>query len=158
MTKILFVCHGNICRSPMAESVCVYEAKRRGLRVEVSSAAAHTDEIGNPPHYGTRKKLDEEGIPLVPHRARLLTRRDGAEYDYILGMDDYNVRDIKRIVGNCRAKVCRLLDFSSSPRAIADPWYTGNFDATFSDVAEGVDALLNYLEMNGEAETVLPKK
>lgn len=149
MVKILFVCHGNICRSPMAESVCAYEVKKRGLAVEVASAAAHTDEIGNPPHYGTREKLRSENIPLIPHRARLLTKRDGNDYDFILGMDDYNVRDIFRIVGECKAQVCRLLDFSDRPRAIADPWYTGNFDETFSDITEGIDSLIKYLRKNG---------
>ncbi len=149
MIKILFVCHGNICRSPMAESVCAYEVKKRGLAVETASAAAHTDEIGNPPHYGTREKLRSENIPLIPHRARLLTKRDGHDYDFILGMDDYNVRDICRIVGECKAQVCRLLDFSDRPRAIADPWYTGNFDETFSEITEGVDSLIKYLRKNG---------
>ena len=95
---------------------------------------------------------------MIPHRARLLTKRDGSDYDFILGMDDYNVRDIQRIAGECRARICRLLDFSERPRAIADPWYTGNFDETFSDITEGVDALLNYLIKNGLVSIVTANK
>ncbi|MDE6411655.1 MAG: low molecular weight phosphotyrosine protein phosphatase [Clostridia bacterium] len=152
MLKLLFVCHGNICRSPMAESVCAYEIEKRGIKnVAVDSAAAHTDEIGNPPHRGTVEKLRREGIPLVAHRARLLVKSDGEKYDYFIGMDEYNVRDMKRILGNIQKPVCKLLDFTSSPRAIADPWYTGNFDETFEDVTMGVNALLDELENKGLA-------
>ena len=145
--KILFVCHGNICRSTMAESVFSHMVKAAGGSdlFEISSAATHTDELGNPPHYGTREKLAREGIPLVPHRARLLTRADGAYYDFIIGMDEENARHMRRILGDCRAKVCLLLDFTAAPRAIADPWYTGNFDETFDDVTEGCAALLKYV-------------
>lgn len=148
MIRVLFVCHGNICRSPMAESVCAHMIAQKGLqgKISVFSAAAHTDEIGNPPHRGTVRKLQEEGVPLVPHRAVLLTEQDGARYDYILGMDEYNVRDIRRILpADCAHKVRRLLDFSSRSRSIADPWYTGNFDQTYMDVCEGCEALLAYL-------------
>ena len=153
MLKLLFVCHGNICRSPMAESVCAHEIKKRGLKnVAVDSAAAHTDEIGNPPHRGTREKLKRENIPLVEHRARLLQASDANQYDYFIGMDEYNVRDMKRILGGTSKPVCKLLDFTSSPRAIADPWYTGNFDATFEDVVQGVNALLDFLEREGLAK------
>ena len=153
MIKLLFVCHGNICRSPMAESVCAYEIKKRGIQnVAVDSAAAHTDEIGNPPYYGTREKLQRENIPLVPHRARLLTAKDAEKYDYFIGMDEYNVRDMKRILSGTTKPVCKLLDFTSAPRAIADPWYTKDFDATFDDVVEGVRALLDFLEREGLAK------
>ena len=148
MIRIMFICHGNICRSPMAESVCTEMIRRRGWEkyVFVSSAAAHTDEIGNPPHRGTRDKLEREGIPLVPHRAVLLTAKDGETYDYLIGMDAANVRDIARIVSPADAgKIYRLLDFTSYTRSIADPWYTGNFDATYSDIVEGCTALLDRL-------------
>ena len=145
--KVLFVCHGNICRSPMAESVFAWLVKSRGLEdaFEISSAATHTDELGNPPHRGTREKLAEEGVPLVAHRARLLTRADGEAYDLIVGMDGENARYMRRILGDCSAKVCLLLDASARPRPIADPWYTGNFDETFQDVKEGCTALLDAL-------------
>ncbi len=137
----------------MAESVFYHMLVKRGLndRISVSSAAAHTDEIGNPPHYGTREKLRREGIPLVPHRAVLLTEADGERYDYFIGMDDANVRDMRRILGEEYGdRIFRLLDFSAAPRAIADPWYTGNFDETFRDVVEGCETLLNRLENDGK--------
>ena len=147
MTNILFVCHGNICRSPMAESVFTFLVRKKGMEHEVfcASAAAHTDEIGNAPHYGTREKLRKEGIPLVPHRARLLTHADGEAFDYIVGMDGENMRHMRRILGGCRAKVCLLLDGTAHPRPIADPWYTGDFDETYRDVTEGCTALLHAL-------------
>lgn len=148
MIKLLFVCHGNICRSPMAESVMAYLIEQNGLQslVGVASAAAHRDEIGNPPHRGTVEILKRKGIPLIPHRARLMTRSDGETFDLLLGMDEYNVRDMKAIVGaEYAGKVKKLLDFSSCPRAIADPWYTGDFETTFADVFEGCNALLKYV-------------
>lgn len=152
MYSILFVCHGNICRSPMAESVMTDLLFRRGKgsSVCVSSAAAHTDEIGNPPHRGTVECLRARGIPLVPHRARLMTAKDGEMFDLLIGMDVWNVRDMKRIVGEKYAeKVKMLLDFSGRPRPIADPWYTGNFDESFRDILEGCEGLYAYLETNG---------
>ena len=149
MINVLFVCHGNICRSTMAESVFTDLVNRRGLskKFAISSAATHADELGNPPHYGTREKLRRENIPLVPHRARLLTRADGEMYDYIIGMDEENLRHMKRILGTVyEGKISLLLDYSSHPRAIADPWYTGNFDATYDDVREGCEAFLAWLQ------------
>lgn len=147
MIKVLFVCHGNICRSPMAESVFTHllrENKTEGI--SASSAATHCDELGNPPYYAVREKLREEGIPLVPHRARLMTAEDGERFDYLVGMDDYNIRDMKRIVGRKNAeKVYRLLDFTSNPRPVADPWYTRDFDAAFNEISEGARALLRFL-------------
>ncbi len=133
----------------MAESICAYFIEKRGLGqlISVSSAAAHTDEIGNPPHRGTREKLREEGIPLVPHRARLMTSADGDFYDFLIGMDAYNVRDMKRIVGAKNAnKVKMLLDFSEHSRPIADPWYTGNFEETYRDIVEGCTAFLDFVQ------------
>ena len=131
----------------MAESYFDFLIRQKGLDdwFSISSAATHTDELGNIPHYGTREKLTEKGIPLVPHRARLLMRQDGAEQDYILGMDTENLRHMRRILGDCRAHVGLLLDYTSHPRAIADPWYSGNFDETFSDISDGCNAFLEYL-------------
>lgn len=148
MISILFVCHGNICRSPMAESVFANLVKEAGVseHFSISSAAAHSDEIGNPPHRGTQRILSEKGVPLVPHRARLMTDEDGTNYDYLIGMDEYNVRDMRRIVKvEHLDKVSKLLDFTARPRAIADPWYTGDFEYTYRDVSEGCNALLAFL-------------
>lgn len=155
MIGILFVCHGNICRSTMAESVFAHILKKHGVRnVTVSSAATHSDEIGNPPHRGTREKLAREGVPLIPHRARLLTRADGERYDFIIGMDAENLRHIRRILGESHAaEIALLLDYASRPRAIADPWYTGDFDATYRDVTEGCEALYEELRRRGLIES-----
>lgn len=153
MIRILFVCHGNICRSPMAESVFSKIISERGWdgKVEVSSAAAHTDALGEPPHRGTREKLAREGVPLVPHIARLMTGADGEKYDLLIGMDDWNVRDMRAIVGEKNAKkVCKLLDFTRRPRSVADPWYTHDFEATYADIKEGCEALAAYLALSGK--------
>lgn len=147
MIRILFICHGNICRSPMAESVMSYLIGERGAEgIAVGSAAAHRDELGNPPHYGTQEVLRRHKIPLVPHRATLLTGRMCDGYDLLIGMDEVNVRDIRRIAGEQNGhKIHKLLDFTSRCGPIADPWYTGDFDATFADVWEGCNALLDKL-------------
>lgn len=151
MIRILFVCHGNICRSTMAESVFCDMLVKNGIKgVSVSSAATHNDEIGCPPHYGTREKLRREGIPLIPHRARLMTKADGEIYDFFIGMDEENLRHMRRILGKEHAqKISLLLDYSVRPRAIADPWYTGNFDETYADVVEGCQGLLKHLREKG---------
>jgi len=131
----------------MAESVMSYLVAREGLsdKISVASAAARTDEIGNPPHRGTVRTLQEHEIPLVPHRAVLLTRADGDKYDLFLCMDRYNVADVLRILGEDRAdKVKLLLPFAGENRSIADPWYTGEFEDTFRDVWSGCNALLEY--------------
>lgn len=155
MLSVLFVCHGNICRSTMAESMFAHMLTERGLSsaIRVSSAATHRDALGEPPHYGTVQKLREEKIPLVPHTARLLTREDGERYDFIIGMDAENLRHMLRILGAAYAdKVSLLLDYTSRPRAIADPWYTGNFDETFCDLEEGLSAFLEFLIRSGRLE------
>lgn len=145
MIKILFVCCGNICRSTMAESVMTYMVNQRGLqdRFFISSAATSREEIGNPPHHGTVNKLRQLGIPVVPHRAVQMTKNDYEKYDYLIGMDDWNIRNMQRIVGgDPEHKIFKLLEFAGSARDIADPWYTGNFDATYYDIEEGCSALL----------------
>ena len=142
--KILFVCHGNICRSPMAEFVMKELLRRAGVEgVTVESAAMHTDEIGSDIHYGTRGKLRQEGIPFTPRAAWLLTAAKARAYDLLVGMDAYNKADLLRLVyPEDRAKVRLLLEFAGKSRDIADPWYTGNFDETYADVLEGCTALL----------------
>lgn len=154
MIKILFVCHGNICRSPMAESVMTYLAQKRNMAdmLYINSAATSREEIGNAPHYGTADKLRKEGIPLVPHRAVQMTKQDYEKYDYLIGMDSANIRNMVRISGGDREhKIYKMLSFANSERDVADPWYTGDFDATYRDVLEGCEAFLDYLEETAEA-------
>ena len=151
MIKVLFVCHGNICRSPMAEYVMKHLVAQRGIKANffIDSAATSTEEIGNGVHQGTRRKLAEVGIPCGNHRARQLTRQDYKRFDLLIGMDGANRRNMIRMLGgDPEGKVHLLLDFSDQPRDIADPWYTGNFDETYDDIAEGCRALLQYLEGN----------
>lgn len=147
MIKILFVCLGNICRSPMAEYVMKDLVKKTGVsdRFLIDSAATSREEIGNPVHPGTRQKLRQEGIPCGDHRARRMEKADYDKYDYLIGMETWNIKNMLRITGgDPDKKISRLLDFSQHPRDIADPWYTGNFDETFEDVMEGCRALLAY--------------
>ena len=151
--KVLMVCHGNICRSTLSESVLTYMVKALGLEHQfmIDSAATSTEEIGNPPHRGTVNKLREVGIPLVPHRARQITLRDYENFDYIIGMDTANIRNLNRMLnGDPEGKVYKLLAFAGSGRDIADPWYTGNFDVTYEDVVEGCEGFLSYLKENGK--------
>ncbi len=146
MVKILFVCHGNICRSPMAEFVMKDMVKKRGIEDEffIASAATSTEEIGNGVHFGTRNKLKTYGISTEGKCAIQIKKSDYEKYDYIIGMDSYNIRNMRRIFPeDSENKIHLLLDFSDSPRDIADPWYTGNFDETYDDVFEGCTALLD---------------
>ena len=145
MIKILFVCHGNICRSPMAEFVLKDMVKTRGLEDNffIASAATSNEEIGNPVHYGTKNKLAGYGISVAGKTAIRMTKQDYDKYDYLIGMDSTNVRNMERIAGgDPQHKICKLLEFAGSNRDIADPWYTGNFDATYNDVVEGCEAFL----------------
>lgn len=149
MIKVLFICHGNICRSPMAEFLFKDLVARRGLadQFEIASAATSREEIGNPVHWGTREKLRECGISVAGKYAVQMTRADYKKYDYLLGMDQYNIRNMSRIVSSDpEGKIRRLLDFTDHPRDIADPWYTGNFDATYRDIMEGLEAFLRVLK------------
>ena len=142
--KILFLCHGNICRSPMAEFVMKNLLEKAGRAdVVVESAALHTDEIGNDIHRGTRQKLTEMKIPFVPRAAWLLTAAKAREYDLLIGMDRYNLADLRRLVyPEDRGKIRLLLDYTGQGRDVADPWYTGNYDATWDDILAGCTALL----------------
>lgn len=145
---ILMVCHGNICRSPMAEFVMkdLIEKKHLSEQFYVASAATSTEEIGNPVHYGTRKRLKEAGISSEGKYAVQLNRNDYGKYDYLIGMEQRNITNMMRILGcDPEGKVRRLLDFGSKSRDIADPWYTGDFDITYDDVLEGCVGLLDYI-------------
>ena len=148
MTKILFVCHGNICRSPMAEFVMKDMVRKAGMehRIQVDSKACRRDEIGSDTHYGTKNKLREVGIPFTSRKALQITLSDYENYDLIIGMDGENLRDLHRLTqGDPKEKVHLLLDFAGEHRDVADPWYTDDFDATYRDVRKGCEALLKKL-------------
>ena len=146
VTRVLFICHGNICRSPMAEFVLKDMVRKRGMedRFEIASAATSREEIGNPVYPPARRKLAEHGIACTGHRARQMTKEDYDRYDMIICMDDNNKRNIMRMTGgDPDNKISLLLDFTErTGQQVADPWYTGNFDATWRDVTEGCEGLL----------------
>lgn len=144
----MFVCHGNICRSPMAEFVLKDMVDRRGIADSfiIESAATTSEELGNPVHHGTRKRLAEEGISVEGKVAKRLRKEDYDNFDLIIGMDAENMRDMGRLFGNDPAgKVYKMLEFAGIDRDVADPWYTGNFDATYDDVHAGCIGLLSWL-------------
>ena len=146
--KVLFICHGNICRSTMAQSVFAHMVKQKGLEdmFEIDSAATSREEIGNGPHYGTVRKLQQVGITVIPHRARQMTKKDYEYYDYLIGMDTANIRNMNSIAGGDKeGKIYKILSFAGSGRDVSDPWYTGDFDATYRDVVEGLEAFLEQL-------------
>ena len=153
MIKILFICHGNICRSPMAEFVMKDMVKKRGLEKEfqIASAATSSEEIwggrGNPVYPPARRKLLEHGIDPGGKEARRTTRDDYREYDYLIGMDEENLWYMRKIYkGDPDGKLSLLLDYAGRPgQEVADPWYTGNFDATWRDVEEGCRGFLEYV-------------
>ena len=149
MKKILFICHGNICRSPMAEFVMKELVKKAGVErlFEIASAAVSTEEIGNSVYPPARRKMAEHGINCAGKRARQVTKADYSYYDHLICMDRSNLRWLDRIIGSDpEGKVSLLLDHAGIHRDVADPWYTGDFDATWDDVMTGCTALLEQLK------------
>lgn len=152
-TRILFICHGNICRSTMAQFVMEDLVDKAGLAraFVIDSAATSTEELGNPPHWGTVRKLRQVGVPFRQHYAWQVQRAEYNNWDYFIYMDAANARNLKRIFGGDPEGKCqRLLDFAPASYArrgadVADPWYTGNFDATYNDVLAGCQGLLAHL-------------
>lgn len=147
MVKVMFVCHGNICRSTMAEFVFKDMVKKAGMEQEfyISSSATSREEIGNPIHYGTKEILHKYKIKFDDHRAVQLTKSDYDKYDYIIGMDSYNISNIFRIIGSdTDEKIYKLMDFCGGGD-VKDPWYTGNFEETYSDIVRGLNAFLKSL-------------
>lgn len=150
--KILFVCHGNICRSPMAEFIMKNLVEERGFSSDfhIASAATSTEEIGSRVHHGTAAILDRLGIDYSEKRARQMTKKDYQDYDMLIGMDEWNMRNMNRIAGgDPEGKLHLLLDFTDRPGDVADPWYTRNFEVTYRDIMDGCEGLLAYLEENG---------
>ena len=150
-TKVLFVCLGNICRSPMAEFLFKDMVNKKGLGDEfiIESAGTSNEEEGNPVHFGTKNKLAEDRISVDGKYAWQLKKEDYEKFDYIIAMEQRNIRDIYRIIGEDKEnKIYRLLDFSNNPRDISDPWYTHNFEITYNDIIEGLDSFIKFLEKN----------
>lgn len=148
MIKIMFVCHGNICRSPMAEFIMKDIVANQGLENEflILSAATSTEEIGNPVYPPVRRILNKMGIDCSEKRAIKVTTADYKKYDYLICMDKNNLYNLKYIIGDdTENKVYRLLDFTNNPHDVADPWYTGDFEMTLRDVTKGCNALFQYL-------------
>lgn len=153
MIKILFICHGNICRSPMAEFIMKDMVAGAGFEdmFEIASAATSTEEIGNPVYPPARRRLAQEGIGCEGKTARQMTRRDYEYYDLLIGMDSRNMQNIDRMLGgDPKGKVSKLLTHAGSGRDVADPWYTGDFDAAYADIEEGCRALLKELTGGGD--------
>ena len=148
MTRILFICHGNICRSPMAHFFMQQLVDSAGLHDSffIDSAAVSAEELGNPIYPPARAMLESQGVPCLPHRARQICREDYERFDLLIGMDRSNIRGMTRIFGgDPQGKLFRLPDFTDRPHDVADPWYTGDFRETWNDVSEGCRALLDRL-------------
>ena len=155
MIKVCFLCHGNICRSPMAEYMFKDFVQKKGTadKFFICSKALHNDEIGSPVHYGTARILDRLNIDYSKKRAEKVYAADYDKFDYIIGMDEYNRRDMNRLFnGDKDGKCSTLLDFTSSPRSVADPWYTGDFETTYQDVVDGIKAFYDFLIKNGKID------
>lgn len=149
MKKIMFLCHGNICRSPMAEYIFKSISKDYNLKIE--SKAVSAEEIGNPIYPPAARVLNKNNIHFSNHRARQITKSDYDEFDYIIVMESYNIPRLMRIIGSDdQNKVSRLLDFTERPGDIEDPWYSGNFDVVFSQIKHGCECLLEHLKNNNE--------
>lgn len=149
MIKVQFICHGNICRSPMAEFLLKDMVVKKGMADQfyIASAATSTEEIGSPVHHGTREVLHKLGISCAGKCAVQLTKADYKEYDYLICMDSWNLRNIARICGrDSQNKIYRLLDFTDDKRDVADPWYTGDFEKTYEDITKGLNGFLEYIE------------
>lgn len=148
MIKVLFICHGNICRSPMAEFIMKDLVQKAGLAAEfhIESAATSREELGNPVYPPARRKLAEHGISCAGHAARQLTKRDYDTFDLLIGMDRANLQNMRRICGrDPEGKLSLLLEHAGRSGDVADPWYTGDFEATWRDALEGCEALLKEL-------------
>lgn len=148
MIRVLFVCHGNICRSPMAEYLLKDTVKQKHLEDQffIESAATSSEEIGNPVHFGTKRILNSLGIDCSKKVARKIQLEDFDRFDYIIGMDQYNLKNLKRFF-NTEQKIYSLLDFADLHRDIKDPWYTGNFQETYEDICLGIDAFLQFVSI-----------
>lgn len=147
MTRILFICHGNICRSIMAQCVMTQLVKERGLSsdYEIDSAAVSAEELGNPIYPPAARKLREKGVEILPHRARQMTRADHERFDLVVFMERYNLSGLRRITGGHEDRLFRLLDFTDAPGDVADPWYTGDYETAYQDILRGCRALLDAL-------------
>ena len=156
MIKVLFVCHGNICRSPMAEFVLKDMTSKRGISDQfyIASAATSTEEIwngvGNPVYPPAREELAKHGISCAGKRAVQLKKSDYDDYDYLIGMDEHNIRNMERMTGHKGGKIHMMLSFTGENRSVIDPWYSGKFDDTYRDVKAGCEAFLDYLEREGK--------
>ncbi len=152
MIRVLFVCHGNICRSTMAEFVLKDMVLKKNMSNDfvIDSAGTSSEELGSDTHYGTKEKLRYEKIPFTKRRARKVTVSDYNDFDYLICMDSNNVRNLLRIIGeDSQKKVSLLLDFSGEGNSIADPWYTGDFNTTYNDIVRGCNAFLKKMQNKG---------